>query len=230
MTIILNEKYENTTDYDDVGWTEVVSGTNTYDPNADTVEVSSPDYWGQECLKIDVSDAASNCYGFNIFITRPITYTRIEIIVTAESYVDDEFSTIAFAQDTVSGKNAWILYLRQTLALGLHLMFNPRWDNGDHVKFSNGSQISLNTKYIVEVKWDVTGADWEWKINGVVLDTGNDEITGAAAQTVNLLLIGTVAGGAANYTACFGNIMVDDTQYPDKRGLIEIIRRRIEGN
>lgn len=169
MARIWDEKFEGA-GYEET-WNpgETINGSSTIDENADSADVSSPSGWDSQCLKIVCAGAVGN----EVYVKHeenatayPILYSRLEVVLTAESLADAQQDYLAWVFQSAAGfKNAYVLTLYQT---GGSLYFRLLcYNTGTGAYFLSLNAITIGIRYRIEVKWDATGDVWAWKIDGV---------------------------------------------------------------
>lgn len=177
---LLSESFESTkptnSGYDNSGWSETVGSGSVFD--TDNTEVSRPTDGGNQVLKIQ--KVASNYNALtakDLASNNAITYTSIYFQYDTYSLSDGEMISIAEMRDS-DGKLAWRLYFKY-LSSGSYTRINLRYyNNGSDSNWSTDSTVNLSadTWYKLEVKYDVTNKAYEWKINGT--SKGSGSLTG----------------------------------------------------
>jgi hypothetical protein len=221
MAYILEEHFENTgtPGYDVAGWSETITAGNTVDENANSSDCGSPSGWGSDCLKIICAADNTSAYADkDLGAAKVITYWHLEFYITSMtadtatllSVWSDAWTNGIFLQFATSGGNT-------------KLALNCCWDGDSHT-YQSFNNLSLNTVYKVDIKWDVTNHAWSWKLDGVVqannVDatapvTSEGTMSGAHPADLRNLSIGTFAWGASSTATTYyvDNVIVDDTTW-----------------
>ena len=237
MSRFWDEQFE-ATGYDET-WSEGVTGT-TIDPNADPADVSSPSSWDTKSMKITCAGGSGN----EVYLkhvdgsTYAVTYYRLEIVVTAESLSNGNQNYVLWIYRDSSFANAFTLFITQVSA-NLYFKLNA-YHNGSANNYQSLADISIGTRYRVELMWNATANTWAWKIDGVAQPNnvdGSDPVesegtlTDTHATTVDAWAIGQVdqEDGAA-LTAYYDLFAIDDADWvgaePGPAGGIVVLRRR----
>jgi hypothetical protein len=162
MARVLNEKFE-AAGYDEAGWTESVGAGSTVDEDIASSDAGSPSQWGSQCLKI-IRAASTDAYTYKD-VSFVDTWTRIEVVVAAEGLGNSTQLQIAWAYDATDVKNLYILKLAQSAGGVLWFLLNTYLDGSTITGYyATGISVSLNQRYRIEVKWDVTNNAFEWKM------------------------------------------------------------------
>lgn len=152
---------------------ETVGAGSTVDEDADTADMGLPSGWDNQCLKLVTT--GNDAYVLqNDLSELTQSWWRIEFGITAESFGDNEGNDLLGVWDS-SWVNVIDLLIRQKSGQ-LRLRMNMKYD-GSHA-WSDYYDISLNTRYSVEWKFDVTNGIFEWKMDGAsqgtrALETGH---------------------------------------------------------
>jgi hypothetical protein len=203
---IIYESFEKNVGIDGTGydetWTETVDAGNTLDPDSAVPGITPPADAGTECLQ-SIS-AVANYQAFaqlDYGVEQPKTFMRLYIYIETEDLVNGDTKNITNIRDG-SNANAIILQLNQNnsgvLRFNFRLYNNGAWNN-------NYYDISLNTWYRVDIKYDDTNNTWEWKfsdVDGTLLHQVNGTLTGVhrtgikkwrlGFQTTSQALTGTI--------------------------------------
>jgi hypothetical protein len=208
MTNYFEEQFE-AVGFDETGWSEVEAGAGALDVDA-TPPVSG---WGSRCLHAEtfggISDSA---YGLNTGLTaQNVTFFRWETVIDSHSLGDGvaaRILTLFYGGGTDIACSVRIKNVSGTL----YLEFWIQQNGVDLSKFLS-SAISLDTKIIVHVNWDIDANTWAWRVDDVEQDSGS--LSGAAASWQ---ITGVLAGmiGTSNRTASVycDNIYASTTEYP----------------
>jgi hypothetical protein len=197
---VWSEKLE-ATGYDET-WSqgETTSGSATIDSDKSTSGISGlPDGdWEDLCLEVVLTAAAENAYVQNNFgAAEDPVWFHIEGILDAESLTTSTGNAFARGMDS-SDNILWELFWYQNASDELRIRANIRHDDTDNF-FESDFIISLDTRYIIEVKWDDTGNTWEWRAGGPYTRNVATQDSGSLTSTRQFqrLRIGTTSAGAA---------------------------------
>lgn len=237
MTRFWDEQFE-ATGYDET-WSsgETVAGSSSLDEDYATSSVTgAPADWDSKCLRSNmVSDAA--CYVQHFFAAaHTVSYARIEFIWGSFPDALAQFGTHIFAQQEDSGGVAcWQLKIQERGASNdgpYRLQFYENAaGTGLTAHHSSSYEMSADTRYRIEVKWDGSANEWEFRFDGATAYSGT--IDGGPTDIQDDLRIGLGAGGGTpgNAELFFDNIAFDDTDWIGAEagaGNAAIIRRRRE--
>jgi hypothetical protein len=217
---IINQKFEGAGYDNGESWTESVAGSNVVNEDANSSTVGSPSGWGSQCLFVDVVTIGSDGLTYLDVSALPVTYTRFEIVVTAESLTDPDFSIVYIADQTGVGVQ-YAVYIIKT-AVGLRFgIFS--YHDGDINSYIGLLNINLNQRYRVEVKWDSDNNKWAWRVDGV--DQPNDQdasdpvtLEGNLTTSHSISLTRSIVGHSANNSDDIVSyyidlVAVDDTDW-----------------
>ncbi len=217
MSRIWNEQFE-AAGYDET-WSggETVGAGCTLDEDADPSDVSNPRAWGNKCLKVISATPGFGAYVLHTFGSPPDpSFLRLEVVVTAESLANTQGKLLANSTD---GSNPIYNLLVYQIADVLVFLLQIYHDGSANNYLS--SVISLNTKYRVELQWDVAGDLWEWKVNGVSQDNGALTATHPGALTV--LAVGVFSGNAVALTVYIDLVTIDDAAWVGEEIIIPVM-------
>lgn len=223
MSRYFNETFE-ADGYDEVlgvGWEQGAGAGCSVDPNANTDDVSNPAGWLTRALKIDYAAAGYEAYARTITANKDISYSRIEFIITADGLVNNENLSIINCNDSSWG-SCWAFHFGKHAEGDYYFAIYAFYDDAGH--WITGFTIpALNTKYRLEIKWDITNHLWSWKVNGVVQpnnvdDTFPVESEGILSST-HAIDQAKIGCGSYNwdiekaYTIYFDNVAFDDVDW-----------------
>ena len=205
-----NEQFETNPGYDETySEGETVTGGATFDEDYATSSVTGdPGDWDSLCAQL-VYVAVQDCYNEDRAIgDLAVTYSRFEFILAAESLADTEVNYIALFRDNL-GADLYTLAIRDNA--GTPTLDVDIYHDGSANTYS--AALSLDTRYSVEVYWNSTADEWEWKLDQVSQNSGS--LTGAAAtQTLDRIRVGAKASGVeASATFYLDNIGIDITEW-----------------
>ncbi len=225
MTIHLDERFEDATDYDDANWTENPGTNNTIDPNDDPVDVNTPAGWGIECLSLDAVTITNLCAIKNTgFGDLTKSYVRFDTVLDTDSFGNNQSGVLAFANRSVAngGLHAYRIYWNRDGSGNLRFLMGMILD-GSTVTYTNTSALgalSTGTKYTVEIEWDA-GTSAGWRVNGTeIVDYDSGDFTAGYAVDIGQLWLGNVPGlgTAAAYKTYIDRVAIDDSTWPDTEG------------
>lgn len=206
-----DERYE-ASGYDET-WSAavVVDGGNTYDPDADPADVSSPSLWGNRCLKA-VQVTNPNAYRIHSAGELASFFTRAEIVVDSSGVTPGSsfpvFTVVTLAASSLFGLR--IFSNDGTLTWRLEEISNG---SSNHIL---GPQIVLGQRYLAELNWDFANLAWEWRMDGEVIASG--AITDSTPEMAAQIQVGIRSSLAAGSTVYFDNVAIDDFSYPELAG------------
>ena len=217
MARIFDEKLEGA-GYEEAGANEAVGAGCTIDEDADSADVSSPSGWDSQCLKFISLAGISNKVDWYEFGPEAIIYYRIEFVITAESLANTQKNEVLALYDS-GWAYAFEIRLYQDGSGNLKFRMGSYHDGNIHYYYSFPN-LSLNTRYRVEIKWDATNNLWAWKIDGVNQPNDQDasdpvttegNLTGTHAINCDQITIGGYA--TVNMTIYCDLIAIDDADW-----------------
>ena len=165
MARLVDESFE-AAGYEEA-WTETVGVGNTVDEDA-AIPGSAPTGSGSQCLNCILAGTNTNAYTLrDVGSSQAITYVRAYI------YIDSWATSVAGSEYLVIVKGAVNnLYVSMYYsAVDQYTWILGHYDNGDaNIYYKN--VIQLDTWYRLEAKYDGTNSLYEFKINGVTIDSG----------------------------------------------------------
>ena len=185
---LINESFEETAGvddgYDDGPWNETVDAGCTLDPDVALPGITPPPDAGSECLQSISADTGYTAYArLNYGSEEPKTFTGFYLYVEAEGLADGNNKLIGTFEDA-SNNDVFKLRLKQNAG---QLQFNIRvYNNGSYEDYY--ADISLDTWYRIDIKYDDSSNTWEWKLDGVVQDGGN--LTGTHYTGIQKWILG----------------------------------------
>jgi hypothetical protein len=184
--VIVDERFENNSGYDMVGWTETTGTGVTVDEDEATIG-GDPSNWGDEYLEI-ICNGDENAYTtYNNLGSLSVSYFRFEIIlpnIASASYIDTE--PFVVVTDNSSSNVFWLYLVDEDMA-GFSVNIRSYHD-GSSNNYACLTNITENTRHRIEVKWDAVNNVWAWRIDDV--DQRNDQDTSAPIESE-----GTISGG-----------------------------------
>jgi len=203
MARIVNQKFEGTGYDNGESWTEGVGAGCTVDEDASPGDVSQPDFWDRQCLKI-VKAASVNGFTYVQQGETAIQYTRIEFVITDHTIAEGLSAPIVLGLNGI-GSQCWQLLLYRSSGVYYLLIFAEL--NGVDWTADVGPAYSLNTRYRVDVKWDTTNHLFQWWVDDV--DQGSAALT-AGHYIQGIVACGDPYANAGAYTAYYDLVAVDN--------------------
>lgn len=225
MAAVLTENLEALAGYDAGGWTEGVSGGSTVDEDS-PAGPGFPNGWGAQCLRIDRLPS-TNSYTFNIPGATAITFTRVELMLSALTLASEADTNLVFiCTDATLATVLWAVQVQKVGGVD-HILVAVATDTGvSTVPWRE--PLAFNKLYRFEVKYDTTNDLWSVKVNGILFGSG--ALAGVPATVpVGAVLIGDTASALGTYTARYDKILVDNSTSidPDAPGPSSIRSRGI---
>lgn len=211
MTRLFDEQFESV-GYDEPWGAETVDAGCTLDEDTNTNNPIFPNSWGRRCLKADVVGATGNdAYVVNNAVFPadvPDTWSRIEIIATNNG-LDTAGNSAQFFEARDSSDV--ILYRFQMINNGgVHRVKCLAYLDGTATNYFSDNAIALNKMYRVEVKFNVTADEFEWRIDGVIQDAAG-LLAGHGAGFERIARFGLSSVTATkDYTIYIDNFAIDD--------------------
>ncbi|MHA1938714.1 MAG: DUF2341 domain-containing protein, partial [Candidatus Thorarchaeota archaeon] len=217
---VFDEQYENpgSPGYDESPWIE----TGSPNENMATSGITgAPSEWGDESLEAVFTGSDVYAEG-NFNGTYEKSFLRLEFILDSESLSPGDSNRILDVEDD-SWSNVYYLNIVKTgggaLKLNLACYHNGGWNS-----YNSFADLSLDTRYRVEVKWDSTAGvdEWSWKLDGVVQPNDQDStypvetegiLTATHSPNVRNTFIGTMWSTGGNMTTYFDLFALDDSDW-----------------
>lgn len=179
MAIIFNERFE-AAGYDKTRWSESVGAGCICDEDQAT-GAGDPSNWGEKCLKLYKAAGNAVYTGNSFIIKRAITYYRLDVVFTAENIENGEKLLLFDVYNDVFAP-AFKLRIGQTLGA---LKFNLEcFHDGSSNTYKSFNQITVDTYYRIEIKWDATNDAWAWKIDGVSQKNDQDATSPVTSEGI----------------------------------------------
>ena len=200
---IFDEQFESI-GYDEDNWNENIQAGSSIDNDADTADVSSPSNWNSQCCKFVLDNES---YIYNSVGAEPITYWRVEFVITEENLSNSTYINIALGYEDSTIDIPWIFSLYKNGSGDLQFYFISSHD-GLYNDYYGFDTPTLNTRYSLEVKWDATNESWAWKINGVNQPNDQDSsnpvttegnLTDSYPTDAGLIILGSLENTSATY-------------------------------
>lgn len=208
MTVIFETSFEATGI--ESGWAQVVGTGCTLD--WDSTDVARPTSGGAQTLKSVSASTGYNAVAYYDMGTGnglTKSFTRLYEQYAAEGLANGQFKLVARMADQ-NNLDVWQLRLVQAAAK-LYWQF-VLYNNGI-VNTYPSAEISADTWYRIEVKYDDTDNTWEWKIDGVSQDDG--ALAGTHRTEIRYFTFGAIAVAQTitltNYTDL---VKVDNADWP----------------
>jgi hypothetical protein len=216
---VFDEQYENT---ESPGYDESITyETGSPNENKATSGVTgAPSEWGDECLEI--VHTGTNLWAEGDFNgSHEKSFLRLEFIIDSESISAGGSNQILEVEDS-SWNSVYALQIIKTGGV-LKAQLVSRYDGNWH-SFNSFAELSLDTRYRVEVKWDSTAGvdEWSWKLDGVVQPNNQDSTypvtTEGTLETghrpnVEHPFVGTMWTLSGNMTTYFDLFALDDSDW-----------------
>jgi len=188
------QNFEGTGYDNSEAWSTSTSGSGAIDADAATSGAGSPSKWCDQALKVTSTAAAEQAYisndaDLNADDTTqiPIGYFRLEFVVDSHSLASGEYNSIMAVYNT-GWDIAFRLYLRNVSGT-LKLRINVYNDDIGQ-EYDSLTAIALDTRYRVEVKWDITNNLWAWRLDGVNQPNDVDASDPVESEGVNISVRG----------------------------------------
>jgi hypothetical protein len=207
MTRLVDETFEGT-GYAESGWSESVGTGCTLDEDASSSDVGSPSGWGDQCLK--AVSASTGWYAYaqrSLDNPEPDTWWRFELVIASESLADSNTKELVRVFSSVWG-GCFFLGLAQVS--GSLVFWAAIFHDGSAHTYTS-SAITTGTRYRIEVKWDSTNDEWEWRLDGVTQDSGS--LTGSHQTDCEILRLGILSAEAIDLTVYHDLLAVDDADW-----------------
>jgi hypothetical protein len=210
-SIVLTKESFEGTGYEQDEWTESVGASSSIDEDQATSGVTgAPGDWDAQCCKM-VYASGEDCNiqdEYGLYAT--VEYARCDFIVDTDSLGNNESNRI-FTMSASTGNPVRAAVGRDgsgTLRLEVTIDHDAA---GGSTWYQN---ISQDTRYRFEAKWDTVTDTYEWKLDGTSKNSGS--LTGGAVDdALRYTYVGTFAGSTdAAMTIYFDNIWTRKDQYP----------------
>jgi len=147
----------------DQSWYKVENGTATIDGDYPTSSVAgAPVSWGSLCCRMFTDGTSNAIIHEDIPSEVPDYFCKFELIVSEMSAGTRQIMQLT--NISVAANNFILLLYNSSGTLRLQLV---AYYDGSYHSFNSVTVLSLDTRYIVELKWDSTNDVWAWRINGV---------------------------------------------------------------
>ena len=207
-----DEQFETDPGYDET-WSdgEIVSGTGVIDEDYPTSSVTgAPADWGDLCLRI-VGDATGSARVRNVLTggSYPIGYFRTEFILKSSDL--SGAGDMVFAEGHYEAPDNFFKFMigdnSGTPELGARL-------EHDDLPNDTWMDIAFDTRYRIELLWDVTNDIWEYRVDGDTKASG--ALTGGAENHSGWYRIALGDDGGetdADYEIFIDNVGLDVTEW-----------------
>jgi len=214
LTRIFDEKFE-ATGFDETGWTEQAGSGSTVDEDYAVSNVDpEPSGWQTKCLRT-ISTTGVNAYAGNSqdVGTNKFFY-RMEVVIVSEDLADGE--TRRICQLKASGGAAFRIFLRQSGGdLNWRFTIFQAGVGGSGTNLDDSTVLSLNTRYRLELKWDIDADTWDIQLDGSSIFTGTLTSTSATTQIDEIERVGlTNSPSQPDMELLVDLIAVDDAAFP----------------
>ena len=205
MTRIWDETFEGSGYVESWSWGEAVDSGCTLNEDA-TPPGGAPAAWGSQCLRSINTASNSDAYtGHTLSSAETEVYFRIECYLNAEGLGNGQ-SQLFFAAYDSGFSDSLRFYWDQVGGQTYITLFETH----DSTVSTSTSAISLQTFYRVELYYNGSTGDWEWKLNGTSQDSGT--LSGGAPSDIKTFFL----GHSEDQRACdayFDLIAVDDADW-----------------
>jgi hypothetical protein len=152
--------------------------------------------------------SVTNSFTYNVVGATAITFTSVEVKVSAESLADGNIPILFLALDATLATRVWDIGLSQAAGVA-SIEAHIYYDGSTHTVWSE--TLALDKLYRFEIKWDTTNDRWSLWVNGVLY--GDGALTGGAATTLMGSLVLGCAGDVGAYTVRLDRIEVDNSDH-----------------
>lgn len=237
MTRFWDEQFEGAGYEETWGNGETVSGSSALDEDFDTSSVTgAPADWDDQCLRANMVSSAAAWVGHDFSASEQISYARIELIWGGFPDGMSQFAQHSlFGVEDSSGTVVWRIDIQERGSANdgpYRIHFRENSDGGGLTGHHDAAYVfSLDTRQRIEVKWDGSANEWEFRLNGSTTYSGS--IAGGPTDIQQDLRVGlgAYAGSPGNCELFYDNIAFDDTDWIGAEaaaGSAAIIRRRRE--
>lgn len=187
-------------------WSESVGAGSSFDDDADPAAAGDPARWGAECLFANAivnEDATGASVDMGDALTK---YLSVEFLVDAEALDNDEGIEILHLRHDGSTSLCQVLFFQSG---GVFLLVDVVSNDGTPTLRGTVS-VLLDTVYLLEVEWDVSGDTFQAWLDGTSYD-GSLAITGTPESTpweFTDLSIGTPADAEGPIDVYYGPVVV----------------------
>jgi hypothetical protein len=141
-------------------------------------------------------------------------YVTMHVYLDAEDFGNNENVSILLNYTGASAPVMTLTIIQSANKLYLQPYY---YDNGS-LQTGTASEISLDTWYTVEMKYDRTGTEYQFKVDGSTVQTVT--LTGALVR-IQIIYIGQVASTSTNgNTLYLDAVEWDDAAYPDPEAAV----------
>jgi len=157
---------------------ETVTGAAVLDEDA-AVPMGAPTWWGSQALRVQVS-AGEQAFVRHAALSDPLarSWMTLGLYVTSESLADGDAVSVAHGVAATGATVAEVFVARDffTSELTVNLNIQPSGLIGFN------APISIETFYLIEVRWDQAADEWAWFVDGVLIAEGAISGTPASAD------------------------------------------------
>jgi hypothetical protein len=208
VTEVLTETFNTNPGYDN-SWSETVGSGGTLDEDTATSGVTgAPARWGAECLHAEGTGGAATYAAKTLGAAESDIFVRFEFILNSHS-----IAASSAIQICVIWNSAWTSVMAaQILNISgtLYIQYAHN-DDGGGLNFTSGAAaLSLDTPYVIELKWDVTNDAFEGKLNGAPEVT--KPLTSTYPTDPQRFRIGV--NTSQSVKMFIGHFAIDDAAYP----------------
>lgn len=218
MAKFWDEKLEGTGYQETWSLGETISGISILDEDYATSSVTgAPSDWDSQCLRCNM-DNNDACYvRHNFASSQTISYARVELIWGSfpDGLAQFHVHTLFGIEDS-SGNPVWRIYIQErgTSSDGPYrIQFRDFRDGTENANHSSDYTFSLNTRHRIEVKWDGSANEFEFRFDGVTTYSGTITTGPTDIQQDFRLGLGALAGAPGNCEIFYDNIAFSDTDW-----------------
>lgn len=202
MAKVFAETFEGS-EYDaENAWTEVQGTGCTINGDGAVANAGSPPNWGTYCMEL-FHAASVNNYAYDQFGDGSVRYFRGEVVFTdLSALVANGNKVIAFGSSNNSLATSNFGLHAYHDGTNLRLQMRANLNGAGFTDYLSDNLIVEDQVYRVEVKWDSTADQFEWRVDGISQDT--------AALTAGHVEMGTIfIGGVAADNPVAGQMYID---------------------
>lgn len=172
---------------------ESLGSGSTIDEDADPADVSSPSRWGSQCLKVTTTGEYAYVEHAPSWTD---TYLHLEMVFTSENMANGESNLVFWAWGPSGSGHALGLQLDQDSSGQLRLAGGVYDSDNTGSATWTYTNVSLNTRYVVEFEFNPTSNEWEYKLDGTLKASG--ALTGTHATGIGKIRLGSHVFGTTS--------------------------------
>lgn len=172
---LLDETFNNATDYDDAGWTPTTADGGSVDPNTADATCPNGTGWSGECMSTSAPAFGKGYSTNDTGTSNVLTFMRVRLYIDDEGWEDTEGGYIlgATTDGDPFGFQPPALVRLQKVGAQLQLRLDVK--NSTNL---DTIDIATDTLYCLEIKVDdnvTAGVGWEWRLGGVSQGSGGND-------------------------------------------------------